>query len=338
MTEMPTISTPNPFDIEIILDVLSGCKWQCDGCNIDRRKQFPFSNESLFLIKNYLAQYSEMNSNSIFNHIEFGPVDFSSSKNFYAIFEQNEILDLAKLFQTIFFTTTLNDYTESIQRASLIKKLLPRQNIELFVPFNFKDVQTNSFRNLVSKINEIVKNSVINKVYAFPMGLPELSQEELQGFIELFKKNNVTAQLFFNTTCTRSRSAFQSKTEKTRNSIINNVLKDQKLSELGMNQDVSHLEEKTIKRGFYFNQDQLYRMPYLNQFLINQNQRFVIDLHQSAPEQDDYFFSSQAINMHDKVECLNCTSLDHCQKHYLPATMDELNTNECINPEKYSPH
>lgn len=118
--------------VNLTLDLLDGCAYQCDGCFVKRRNRVDAND--LADIARLADQWEEQGFG--FNETFVGPTDIFNANNFDAIFDNDDFLALGEHFTFACVSTLRDEYDQIASRIEKIKKYHPNwrgRGFECFV-------------------------------------------------------------------------------------------------------------------------------------------------------------------------------------------------------------
>ncbi|MDR3607757.1 MAG: hypothetical protein P4M08_10295 [Oligoflexia bacterium] len=120
----------SPFHLDLILDLLHGCRWACGGCGVEKTAQLGWAapedlDRTIALMKEFSRQ------GYVLDHFEIGPTDFMTASNTREVFEQRRFKELQGLFRsTLLNTTFLDDSAE--EWADYLSSAMADRRINFF--------------------------------------------------------------------------------------------------------------------------------------------------------------------------------------------------------------
>lgn len=328
---------------ELVLDILSGCRWSCRGCTIDRSARNPFSSDELERLENFMRKEGE--NGARLGHLEIGPTDIFSCANLEAVFSDAAVRGLIKKFKYIFITSTLLSREDIEGRIALLKEQLAGTRIYLFIPLELRRLEDKRFAehffsNLQFFINETQADFQVSEVYLNILDISYFSslgasvKKELLA--KLWKEHGI--RLNFNYRLSGDFNDGHYSYASSPKFLPLLMSESRKLDEAYETVDLPEENLNNLKRrGLVFNSNRLFWMPYLGKFTPCLESGFAIegdeDIKTSLELFETELLGRQSAYLNRASECSECPTLSVCLSRGIIGTMEVYGKEECVVPE-----
>lgn len=129
------------------MDILSGCKWNCAGCLIDRTTNFSFpKQDSLNFLKLVKSFQDTPYIPSIFM---LGPTDFFTARNIQVLLEDEIVIEIINSFERLTLNSTFQEVNFSI--IDSINDKLSGVEIEFRIVLDVRFIKDNDYMMKIQK-------------------------------------------------------------------------------------------------------------------------------------------------------------------------------------------
>jgi len=157
--------------VDINLEVLSGCKWSCSGCNVNKTDINGFVDQDFERLMN-LFEDLKINNHVLMN-LSIGATDFMTARNSHEIFTEN-LIPMLDQFRNILLNTTFQSDKTTIQDWALkLKPILKGKRVKFAIPMEPEFLGNRQhirlikekkefFQSFLPETNFVVVNNVVN--------------------------------------------------------------------------------------------------------------------------------------------------------------------------------
>lgn len=120
------------FLVDINLEVLSGCKWKCTGCNVNKNENNGFVGNDFNRLMNLFEDLQA--NNHVLINLAIGATDFMTARNSDDILN-SELVPMLDMFKSIVLNTTFLSEKDVVEDwAYKLKPLLSGRRVKFTIP------------------------------------------------------------------------------------------------------------------------------------------------------------------------------------------------------------
>lgn len=328
------------FEINFNMDILSGCKWKCAGCQIDRKTTFTFERRNRSNFKKLVDSIADSAySPSIFI---LGPTDIYTARNSRDILRDPEIGAMLLNFRRLALNSTFIEIFEDI--TNLISENFHQLEIEFRIILDINKIHEQGYLKHVSDNYHKVKAQLRNKkVVCHPqVNIFDTSSEILRQRMIDYTELNDLAYKYFGQGVDYAYSFSRIPNLKTKKLVnVINLLKE------GFQQ---HVTFESVARGVHFDssnlqdlnelilsyrEGELFYAPGLYDEYVNFEPEYRIPMENWSVEEIIEFKQNVLLNGYryaENLPCENCQYLNKCIDKGSLYLMEKNNIAECIFP------
>jgi len=344
--EFTSVSSMGQYKIQVILELLEGCSYNCPGCFVKRKGNW--NPQSIDIFYN-LAKELKDNNHIVLDDIVIGPTDFYGAQNLTDIINNEKLVqaiswmpeDNRNVQHNCSIDGSLNE--KDIQgklkliEESLLGKTVKAWDVQIALDLNKvlddKDyrkalderVETFANSNLefeISMATNIVDNISVERIYEannYIRNKYSTVIEILPSVVRSFDNGNKHGNKLFEW-----------------NDLLNDIAKDVDY----FKNNIHFLQGDLSHKAFHYSvigihNGNVYMSPFIYENAAIYNDDFKIEInnsiHKSILNYKNYVVNEQIENSHNK-ECITCKYLNICSNRLIPKVMDNIfnNRKECI--------
>jgi hypothetical protein len=320
--------------VNLQLEVLDGCEFSCDGCYVNRRNDYVFSD-----IKRLRDLISEFDSSYELNEIVLGPTDLFGAKNTLQVINSNEFLSLFQKFDALTFNSTLQNEPSFVKEvlSNLERVLPPNVKLEMFVVLDLKKYLSKD-RDYLDRLEENLQiMDQANILFAYNINTRNSFSKV--DILELSKSINKT----YNAHLKMAPSFFRSSNE----SIIEKALftwRSKLKDQLGPGKNdkiLFNMLDKNFGGVTYLNytykSGKIFQNPYIYDYIFDESENFSISLENLDLKNLLEFGDKKVIEQFEfakDLECETCELLSSCVGRNVLSYMKNHQITDCFLPKQ----
>lgn len=333
--------------INLTLDLLDGCAYQCDGCFVKRRNNVDA--KDLSDIARLVDRWEGMGFG--FNETFIGPTDVFSANNFEEVFTNKDFKALGEHFTFACISTLQDDYDKIARRVEVMQQSHPNwrgRGFEVFVMVDIdkylaKDEEylSDIWKKLaLFDLDDVFFTINVDKAGKFAqLSLAELNERLMTEFAP--PSNDCTTGLRINPSFFRSGNAILvQEYAHTLRDIFRREITSDTIGRVYSNMINTYANGFTFNDYTYRNHE-LYVTPFIYEGIPVTDEIFHIPRNDSGfwshldfDRKQLELFAAQSKYAVKTAECDTCQNLPSCMSRNILAYMETRNIRKCFLPKE----
>jgi len=336
-----SVRDSDKISIDLNLDLLNGCEYNCEGCFVSKKNEFDESDIDVLLD---LVQRWD-NGHYDINELFIGPTDIFSAVNFDRLVLNPKFQEICSHFTFTCSTTLMNDYEDIKRKYDLLLEhcLSDKKNreIEIFVVIDDKKYLAGD-KEYLDKFNKNLELLDLYNVF-FVLNVYSESMFDVISLDEMNKKifRDYNSKLRINPSYLRGTS-------------FNHLTKYMELHKILIEQQITN---DNIGRVFMNMIDVYFGSFTFNTYSFRNHKLYVAPLlYEAIPQDTDFFnvprnsdkYTIEGLDtkQHDMIlqqydfskdteECYNCEFITSCVGRNVLSYMEHRKIKKCLLPKKW---
>lgn len=342
--------------LDLAVDILRGCKWNCTGCLIDKEGQNGFLTGDVERLEALVGEFQALDFQ--LGNLVLGPTDFMSSFNSEATLNP-ELQRLAKPFDYVVVNSTLlEDDDAIIHWGKRVNETFPGKQIKLSIPFEPKHYKNEKYVSTMRRKRRLFSSQLTDAKYKRAIVVVNAYEYKLQqnpfnnhkvNFLEYSKEFfKVTGGDHIDFTITEGRLDTSADFNKHRlasifryyNDLFNQIVDGTPASLTAINFTYGKPHEGTEwRRGLMYRNGKLYFMVYIGELIPIFEDSYAIP-NDEVWNMDTYIkyrnkFLVESLNyVSETDDCSSCEFVNHCVSRGTIKVMKTCGVKDCLAPRK----
>lgn len=165
----PHANSPRHY-IELVLDVLEGCKFECSGCRVSKKAHPLPSDDALLLLETFIDDAAA--NGVVLREVQFGPTDVITSNNADEVRDSPTIRRIAQTALAVSFNCPFLDPNPEQYDwlVDFLEDMVPHGHVKFIVPLELRHrnniVYIERIRKNIAYVRSRLHTVVVYKVYA----------------------------------------------------------------------------------------------------------------------------------------------------------------------------
>ncbi len=334
--------------LNLNFEILNGCKFQCQGCHVEKNAQQPIEDFSIQKLDKLFDSFASEKYK--LNFLFIGPTDFLSATNTATILGNSKIVNLFKKFKRISFQTTYLNISNAQEIADLLNKNFSDIELEIDILLEagkihddryLKRIEENKFQFTSMLHHKNIRTFALMNVYDYDMtSIPLMLKdyEQIHQKVKHLFEYTIDYNFSFMRSKDITREEFLKLSTRVKN-LYNSSL-DSRSIQQSLRFSFGKLKDTLLEKHLNFRNDKLYYSPLLYERFVTFHPSFEIPFVEfSASEYESFereLCLGQYANVSTKDECEHCPLLSACVERGVLSILDHFEISTCpVSKESY---
>jgi MoaA/NifB/PqqE/SkfB family radical SAM enzyme len=294
------------FEVQIILDILEGCKYNCPGCYVDRRNNYDTKSMDDVLILMDQVEAAGM----YLDDVTIGPTDFFGADNILDVLRDERMKKILSRVDGIQHNTSIDESVSDDNVYAVIEVLESFDeyldlNYDVQIAIDLNKVMTDEgYRDLIDKRWNIFKESKLKYEVSLLANIDDTAMDVI-GVTEYVKNRWKTVIEYVPSVMRSNGSRMKDTIEKWR----------EYRTGYNLHSDISHKTFHHLIVGF--NNGKSYLSPFIYENAAIYNDDYLVE-----PTVDSILAKTKEITNWQYENagptCMSCSMLNQCISHLIP--------------------